>query len=287
LSGRKIFWVTVLNASITAAQAVGGLLSGSLALLSGAVHSLSDTIAVAMSYVAWRISQKPGDTKRTFGYKRAEILSAFTNSAILLAVLSILLFEAVRRIQAPETIDSTLMIVVAAIGFVANLVSVLLLEKDSKHSLNIKASYLHLINDTLSSVGVVIGGILIKAFGVTWVDSIITILISLWILRETWRVMKKTVAILMQSAASLDYAAISKDIEGLDLVRNVHHVRTWMSNENTIYFEAHVEMENVRLSEASEICEKIEHILKERYGVSHVILQAEADVCKDKTLLTN
>ena len=161
------------------------MLSGSLALLSGAVHSLSDTIAVAMSYVAWRISQKPGDTKRTFGYKRAEILSAFTNSAILLAVLSILLFEAVRRIQAPETIDSTLMIVVAAIGFVANLVSVLLLEKDSKHSLNIKASYLHLINDTLSSVGVVIGGILIKAFGVTWVDSIITILISLFIFIET------------------------------------------------------------------------------------------------------
>ena len=137
------------------------------------MHNLSDTIAVAMSYVAWRISQKPRDVKRTFGYKRAEILSAFINSAVLLAVLSILLFEAVRRIRTPETIDSTLMIIVAVIGLAANLVSVLLLEKDSKSSLNIKASYLHLISDTVSSVGVVIGGILIKALGITWIDPVI------------------------------------------------------------------------------------------------------------------
>jgi cobalt-zinc-cadmium efflux system protein len=263
---------------------VGGLLSGSLALLSDAVHNLSDTIAVAMSYVAWRISQKPRNIKRTFGYKRAEIISAFINSAILLAVLSILLFEAIRRIQTPETIDSTLMIIVAVIGLAANLVSVLLLEKDSKSSLNIKASYLHLISDTVSSVGVVIGGILIKAFGITWIDPVITMLISLWILRETWHVMKKAVAILMQSAASLDYEAIRKDIEGMDQVKNVHHVHTWMSNENTIYFEAHIEMENIRLCEVSEIYEEIEHMLKERYGVSHVTLQAESDVCSDKGL---
>lgn len=282
LSGRKIFWVTVLNAAITAAEVVGGFLSGSLALLSDAVHNLSDTIAVAMSYVAWRISQKPRDTRRTYGYKRAEILSAFINSAILLAVLSILLFEAVRRIRQPETIDSTLMIVVAVIGLIANLVSVLLLEKDSKSSLNIKASYLHLISDTVSSVGVVIGGILIKAFGITWIDPVITILISLWILRETWHVMKKSIAILMQSSASLDYEAIRKDIEGMAQVKNVHHVHTWMSNENTVYFEAHIDMENIQLCEVSPIYEEIEHMLKERYGVSHVTLQAESDVCSDK-----
>jgi len=284
LSGRKIFWVTVLNAAITTAEVAGGLLSGSLALLSDAVHNLSDTIAVAMSYIAWRISQKPRDIKRTFGYKRAEILSAFINSAVLLAVLSILLFEAVKRIRTPEMIDSTLMIVVAAVGLVANLFSVLLLEKDSKSSLNVKASYLHLISDTVSSVGVVIGGILIKVFGITWIDPIITVLISLWILRETWHVMKKAIAILMQSAATLDYEAIKKDIEGISQVRNVHHVHTWMSNENTVYFEAHIEMDDIRLCEVCEIYEEIEHMLKERYGVSHVTLQAESDVCADKAL---
>jgi cobalt-zinc-cadmium efflux system protein len=263
---------------------VGGLLSGSLALLSDAVHNLSDTIAVAMSYLAWRISQKPRNIKRTFGYKRAEILSAFINSAVLMAVLSILLFEAVKRFQSPETIDSTLMIIIAVIGLVANLVSVLLLEKDSKSSLNVKASYLHLISDTVSSVGVVIGGILIKAFGITWIDPMITMLISLWILRETWHVMKKAVAILMQSSASLDYEAIRKDIEEINQVKNVHHVHTWMSNENTIYFEAHIEIENVQLCEVSEIYKEIEHMLKERYGVSHVTLQAESGLCTDKAL---
>ncbi len=274
----------MLNAAITAAEVVGGLLSGSLALLSDAVHNLSDTIAVAMSYVAWRISRKPRDPKRTFGYKRAEILSAFINSAILLAVLSILLFEAVRRIRSPETIDSTLMIIVAVIGLLANLFSVLLLQKDSKSSLNVKASYLHLISDTVSSVGVVIGGLLIMAFGITWIDPVITIFISLWILRETWRVMKKAVAILMQSAATLDYEAIRKDVEGIPRVKNMHHVHTWMSNENTVYFEAHVDMENIPLCEVGPVYEQIEHLLKERYGVSHVTLQAESDACCDKAM---
>lgn len=284
LSGRKIFWVTVLNASITAAEVAGGLLSGSLALLSDAVHNLSDTIAVAMSYFAFRISRKPKNNKRTFGYKRAEILSAFINSAILMAVLSVLLVESIKRMRTPETIDSTLMIVVAVIGLVANLLSVLLLEKDSKSSLNIKASYLHLISDTVSSVGVVIGGILIKAFGIPWIDPLVTILISIWILKETWHVMRKAVAILMQSAASLDYEALQKDIEAIDKVKNVHHVHTWMSNENTIYFEAHVEMENIQLCEADEIYQKIERLLKERYGISHVTLQAETGLCKDTSL---
>jgi len=184
----------------------------------------------------------------------------------------------------PETIDSTLMILVAVIGLVANLVSVLLLEKDSRKSLNIKSSYLHLISDTVSSVGVVIGGILIKVFGIAWIDPIVTILIALWILRETWLVMKKAVAILMQSAASLDYEAIKKDIEEINQVKNVHHLHTWMSNENTVYFEAHIEMENIQLCDASKIYSEIEHMLKERYGVSHVTLQAETDLCADKAL---
>ena len=116
LSGKKIFWVTILNATITVAEIVGGILSGSLALLSDAVHNLSDTVAIALSYFANKIGQKPRDAKRTFGYKRAEILSAFVNSTVLLAISSILVFEAIKRFNSPETIDGTLMISVAFIG---------------------------------------------------------------------------------------------------------------------------------------------------------------------------
>jgi len=284
LSGKKIFWVTVLNATITIAEIVGGILSGSLALLSDAVHNLSDTVAIGLSYVANRIAQKPKDAKKTFGYQRAEILAAFINATVLLALSTVLIVEAIKRWQSPESINGNLMIIVASIGLVANFVSVFLLEKDSHENLNIKSSYLHLLGDTVSSVGVLVGGVAIMLWGVVWIDPLITLLISLYIIKETWHVIRKTVDILMQSSAPLDYEAIKTGIEKMDKVKNIHHVHSWMTNEKTIYFEAHVDMEDMQLSEAEKVNEKIEDYLKENHGISHVTLQAEVDRCSDKKM---
>lgn len=284
LSGKKIFWVTLLNATITVAEVVGGILSGSLALLSDAVHNFSDTVAIALSYFANRIAQKPKDARRTYGYKRAEILSAFINSTVLLAISALLIVEAFKRFKSPESINGNLMIVVALIGLIANFLSVFLLEKDSHENLNIKSSYLHLLGDTVSSVGVLAGGVAIKLWGVLWIDPLVTVLISLYILKETWNVIKTTVGILMQTSAALDYEAIKSDIEKIDKVKNIHHVHSWMTNEKTIYFEAHIDMEDMPLLEAEKVCEKIEHFLKEHHGISHVTLQAEVDKCDDKSL---
>jgi|SRR5665648_39334 len=284
LSGKKIFWVTVLNATITVAEIVGGILSGSLALLSDAVHNLSDTIAIALSYYANKIAQKPKDAKKTYGYQRAEILSAFINSAVLLAISIVLIFEAFKRLKSPESINGTLMIAVALIGLLANFFSVYLLEKDSHENLNIKSSYLHLLSDTVSSVGVLAGGIAIKLWGIVWIDPLITVLISLYILKLTWQVIRKTVDILMQSSPPLDYEAIKKDIEGIEKVKNIHHVHSWMSNEKTIYFEAHIDMEDILLSEVESLYDKIEHYLKDHYDINHITLQAEVDKCSDKTI---
>lgn len=284
LSGRKIFWVTILNATITIAEIVGGLLSGSLALLSDAVHNLSDTVAIALSYYSNKIAQKPKDAKKTYGYQRAEILSAFINSAVLLAISIVLIFEAFKRLKSPECINGTLMITVALIGLVANFISVYLLEKDSHENLNIKSSYLHLLSDTVSSVGVVAGGIAIKFWGVVWIDPLITVLISLYILKATWHVIRKTVDILMQSSPALDYEGIKRDIEGIDKVNNIHHVHSWMSNEKTIYFEAHIDLEDMLLSESELIYDKIEHYLKDHYDINHITLQAEVDKCSNKTI---
>lgn len=284
LSGKKIFWVTLLNATITITEIIGGILSGSLALLSDAVHNLSDTIAIALSYYANKIARKPKDFRRTFGYQRAEILSAFINSSVLLAISIILIFEAFKRWRSPEQIDGTLMIIVASIGLIANFVSVFLLEKDSHQNLNIKSSYLHLLSDTISSVGVLAGGIAIRLWGVVWIDPLITILISLYIMKETWGVIGKTVSILMQSSAKLDYPAIKEDIEKIDRVHNLHHVHSWMTDEKTIYFEAHIDMDDILLSEVAEVYDKIEHLLIEKYGISHVTLQAEVDNCCDKNI---
>jgi cobalt-zinc-cadmium efflux system protein len=284
LSGKKIFWVALLNATITVAEIAGGILSGSLALLSDAVHNLSDTVAIALSYFANKIAQKPKDARRTYGYKRAEILSTFINSTVLLAISILLIFEALKRLKSPESINGTLMITVAFIGLVANFVSVFLLEKDSHENLNIKSSYLHLLSDTVSSVGVLVGGIAIKLWGVVWIDPLVTVLISLYILKETWHVIRTTVDILMQSSAPLDYDAIKRDIENIDKVKNIHHVHSWMIDEKTIYFEAHIDMENMPLSEVEAVYDKIEHFLKEHHSISHVTLQAEVDKCCDKNI---
>lgn len=282
LSGKKIFWVTVLNAAITIAEIIGGLMSGSLALLSDAFHNLSDTLAIAMAYIANKISQKPKDARRTYGYKRAEIISAFINSGVLLIISILLIAEAVRRFQEPQSIDGTLMITVTVIGLLANILSVFLLQKDSERSLNIKSSYLHLISDTVSSIGVLIGGIAIMAWDTTWIDPVITVLISVYIIFEAWRIVKKTINILMQSSADLDYESIKRDVENVEGVKNIHHVHSWMSNENTIYFEAHIDMEDMLLSEAEKVYDEINELLKKRYGVNHTTLQAEVDKCCNK-----
>lgn len=287
LSGKKIFWVTVLNATITISEIVGGLLSGSLSLLSDAVHNLSDTFAIALSYFAYKISLKPKDRKKTFGYKRAEIITAFINAFVLIGLSLVLIFEAIKRFNHPEVINGNLMIIVAFIGLMANLFSVFLLEKDSHGSLNIRSSYLHLLGDTISSVGVVLGGVAIKLWSITWIDPLVTLLISLYIMKEAWHVVKKTIDILMQSSPPLDYDSIKKDIEAIEQVGNIHHIHAWMINENTIHFEAHVELHDMMLSDAQIILDKIEHVLKEHYEIDHVTIQLEINKCCETNLFSH
>lgn len=280
LSGRKIFWVTILNLVITIAEVIGGLLSGSLALLSDSLHNLSDTVAVALSFFANKVAQRPKNPRRTYGYKRAEILAAMLNSLALLGISTYLIIEAVQRWWAPETIDSTLMMIVATIGLVANLVSVVLLERDSHTSLNIKSSYLHLVSDAVSSVGVIVGALAIRFWGIVWIDPLITLIIALYIIFRAWQMLRNIVDILMQTSANLDYDAIRREICAIEHVRNLHHVHSWMINESTIFFEAHVTLDEMPLSMVQTINERIEQLLVERYGISHVTLQSEIVSCE-------
>lgn len=149
--------------------------------------------------------------------------------------------------------------------------------------MNVRSSYLHLLGDTVSSVGVLGGGIAIRIWGLFWIDPLVTVLISLYIMRESWLIVKNSVNILMQSAAELDYGAIQREIEALPEVRNIHHVHTWMANEETVYFEAHIEVDDCLLSSACVVADKIEGLLKERYGIAHVTLQFETGRCSEKS----
>ena len=285
LSGAKMLWVTLLNVIITAVEVIGGVLSGSLALISDALHNLSDTVSIVLSYFALKISKKSRNVNKTYGYKRAQIIAAFINASALMVISVFLIVEAIKRFGHPETINGNLMIIVAMVGLVANFISVLLLEKDSHGSMNIKSSYLHLLGDTVSSVGVVLGGLAIKFFGVLWIDPLITLMVSVYIIYEAYKITAKSVEILMQSSADMDYEALQKDMENIKEVKNIHHVHTWLADEKTIFFEAHIEVkEDLKVSELDGVYRDINHLLKEHYGVEHTTIQIEGNLCEDKEL---
>ncbi|QEA31027.1 cation diffusion facilitator family transporter [Secundilactobacillus malefermentans] len=276
LSGKRFFGVTVLNVCITVLEIIGGLLSGSLALLSDAFHNLGDSLSIVISYIAHKISKKSQDSQNTFGYRRAQILAALLNAALLVFISLFLIAEAVKRFSEPETIDGTLMLIVAIVGIVANLISVILLSRGSHHNMNIKATYLHMMSDTLSSVGVILGAVLIKFYGITIIDPIVTILVAIYIMFECWPIIKQAINILMEGAPSLDYEAIRRDLIQIEGVNDVHHVHAWMVDENSVVFSAHVNMADMCLSDVEPVYRKIEKLLKSKYQIAHVTIQAEA-----------
>jgi cobalt-zinc-cadmium efflux system protein len=283
VKGNRLLAATVLNFIISLAEVAGGLISNSLSLISDALHNLSDGLAIFIAWIANRISKRPSDAKRTFGYKRVEILAAFLNALILIAVSLYLFYEATLRIIEPEPVKALIMIVVAVIGLIANLAAVLLLRFDAKKNINVKAAYLHLLGDTLTSVAVIIGGILIYYFNIYWVDPVITILIGLYIIRHTWTILKQTIDILMQSTpAGVDLELIRKDLEHIPEISNIHHVHLWNMDDQSIHFEGHVDLsENSRISDTDSIYLKIEKILKEKYHISHLTIQFEYQKCND------
>jgi cobalt-zinc-cadmium efflux system protein len=249
--------------------------SGSLALLSDAFHNLGDSLSILLGYFAQLIGKRPETERQTFGYRRAEILSAFLNALFLIIVSVFLLIEAVKRFSSPSTIDGPVMLVVAIVGLLANLVSALLLHKGSEGSLNIKATYLHVLSDSLSSVGVIVGALIVTIWHIDWVDPVLTIGVAVFICFEAWPIVKQTITILMQASPKLDYLAIQNDIVAIDDVISVHHIHAWMIDEHRIIFSAHINVLDLPISEVEPIYAEIELLLKEKYGIGHVTIQAE------------
>ena len=196
---KNLLTATLLNLVITVVEVAGGILSGSLALLSDALHNLSDTFATFIAYMATLIGKREANQKKTFGYKRVEILAALFNAVILIVISAFLMKEAWERWNDPQPINSMIMLLVAMIGLLANVYAVIILRKDAHKSINVRAAYVHLIGDSLSSVVVIIGGVLIQIYKVYWIDPVITVLISIYIIRSGFVILKQSVNILMQS----------------------------------------------------------------------------------------
>ena len=283
VKGKNLLITIALKLLLTITEGLGGWFSGSLSLLSDALHNLNDVLSIVISWFAVKMAAKEHDKKNTFGYRRATIIAAVIN-ATLLIIMSLFLFrEAYFKFIQPEKINALLVIVIAAIGIVLNAVAVYLLHKSSGDDLNMRAVYLHFLSDALSSVGVMVGGIVIYYFDAYWIDPALTVLIGLYILKESYEILKESANILMQGTPkTVDIDEIAEELEKMDAIKNIHHVHIWALDEHTLFFEAHVNLQNdIWVSELSAIYEKLEQVLKGHFGVTHLTIQFEYNCCED------
>lgn len=277
LRGKKLFLSIVLNIAITIAQVIGGLISNSLSLLTDALHNFSDVLSLIISWFAHKLAHKPANNKRTFGYKRAEIMAAFINAASLLAVSFFLIKEAIERFYNPASVQVGWIIGLGMLSIIINGVSVLLLSKDAKTSLNIRSAYLHLFTDMLTSVVVVLGGVLMFFYPLPWIDPLLTVLIAIYLIVNSWAILSEALKILMLfTPAELDLELIKKEVLRVCEIQNIHHIHLWALNDNQTHLEAHLSFsDNLSLAETNRICANLEATLKNQFQIQHITFQSE------------
>ncbi|MBN1790070.1 MAG: cation transporter [Bacteroidales bacterium] len=286
-AGKNLLFSTLLNFIVSIAEIIGGLVSNSLALISDALHNLGDTSALFIAYLAHIISKKEYTDKKTFGYKRIEILAALFNAIVLVVIIVYLFIEAFQRLHHPEPIKSLIMLIVALIGFLANLISVLLLKGHSGKNINIRAAYLHLIGDTISSVVVIVTALLIYYLDLFWIDPLVTFLLGIYLLKETYLILKEALDILMQATPQgLDLTEVKKSLELIAEIDNIHHVHAWNLDDQDIHFECHIDLKSdIRISETEQVKASILEVLKNKFNISHVTIQYEYNCCDDKNMI--
>lgn len=279
-SERRLALSLVLNLVITLAEVAGGLFSNSLALLSDAVHNLSDASSLGVSWLAKRISRMERTPAHTFGFKRAEVLASLVNTVALVGIGVFLLVEAARKFLHPEPVVGGIMLAVAVVGLLGNLFTAWLLHAGSKESLNIRSAYLHIVMDTLSSAGVIVAALLMMAFGWFWLDPLLTLAVSLYVLRESWPLLKTSIHILMQgSPEGLPIGRVVAEVEAHPDVVDMHHVHAWTTDGTEILLEAHVTLCEEARSRTDELLALLSGRIRQDFGIGHVTLQFEFARC--------
>lgn len=277
VEGKNLLFSIVLNLVITIAQVIGGLISGSLALISDALHNFSDVLSLVFSYVAHKLSRKKASVNQTFGYKRAELIAAFVNAMTLIIVALFLVYGAIERFINPQEIKSGLVIWLSILGIVANGLSVLLLKNDADKNLNMKSAYLHLFTDMLASVAVLVGGLLMKYFQWFWVDSVMTLVIAIYLILVGFDLLKTSTQMLMLFTPShIKINDIITEVHKISGVNKLHHIHVWYLNEDELHLEAHLDcLEDIKMSEFNEILHKIEQVLFKKFQINHINIQPE------------
>jgi cobalt-zinc-cadmium efflux system protein len=279
---RRVLLALLLTGTFMVVEVIGGILSGSLALLADAGHMLTDTMALGLAAAAFRISKRPADVKRTYGYQRFQILAAFVNGLGLLLIVGWILYEAVERLRNPAPILGTTMLLIAAIGLLVNVVAFVVLHGGDRENLNIRGAAMHVVGDMLGSLAAVVAAIVIINTGWTPIDPILSVFVALLILRSAWQLVKRSAHVLLEGAPeSLNIAAMQERlIAEVPTVASIHHVHVWGLTPQDLMLTMHVRLTSPP-GNPTECIRRIKAVLQAEYGIGHSTIEVEIDACAD------
>jgi cobalt-zinc-cadmium efflux system protein len=279
---RRVIIALVITGIFMIVEVIGGILSGSLALLADAGHMLTDTMALALAAVAFKVSKRPADTKLTYGYQRFQILAAFVNGLSLLFIVGWIMYEAVSRFITPQEVMGTTMLVVAAAGLVVNIISFTVLHGGDKDNLNIRGAALHVAGDLLGSVAAIVAAIIIIYTGWMQIDPILSIAVAILILKSAWALVKRSAHVLLEGAPEwLDIDVMREHlVANIPEVSTIHHVHVWGMTPQDLMLTMHVAV-NTEPTDPTDIIRRVKAQLREEYGIGHSTIELEMDDCAD------
>jgi cobalt-zinc-cadmium efflux system protein len=279
---RSMLIVLLITSVVMIAEVFGGLLANSLALLSDAGHMLTDILALSLSIIAMRFAQKPPTASKTFGFHRLEILAAFFNGIVLLFISFYIFYEAYQRLIHPQEIKGLFMLLVAVIGLLANGIGIVILRKSALRNLNVKSAFFHIVGDTISSGGVIVGGLVILSTGWYIIDSLLGILIGMLILRGAYSLVRESVDIFLEATPKdLDVDNMLTDLHKIEGVKDIHHLHLWTITSGIYAMSAHVLIKDLLVSRSAQILRQIETLLQSKYNMEHTTIQFESESCGD------
>tara|TARA_R110002072_G_scaffold105615_2_gene230880 strand:+ start:2106 stop:2993 length:888 start_codon:yes stop_codon:yes gene_type:complete len=279
MGDRRLVTAIAVNMLLTLAQVIGGIVSGSLALVADALHNFSDAASLLIALVARKIGRQPADHFKTFGYRRAEVIAALVNLITLVIVGFYLIYEALWRIYEPQLIEGWMVVIVASIALVIDVATAILTYTMSKHSMNIRAAFLHNVSDALASVGVIVAGSLILLYEWYWTDTALTLLIAGYVLYQAATLLPKTIHILMEGTPEdIVINHVIQVMESVEGVSNIHHIHIWQLDEHKNALESHVVIDDFYNTETVKAALKAE--LWRRFNIAHSTLEFEIEHCE-------
>jgi cobalt-zinc-cadmium efflux system protein len=284
--GKRLAVSMIMNLIIPAVQIYGGIISGSMALISDALHNLSDFVSLVINYAALLLGKRGPTHKHTFGFKRVEIFATLISVALLYGAGIYIAIEAWQRFRNPQPIAGQLVIWIALLGFAGNFISALMLRAGSKVNLNMKSAFLHMLSDAATSLVVAILGFVWLYKPWFWLDPVFSWLIVAMILFSGWGLIKDSILILMNATPEgINLSDIQKSLESIDGIKEIHDLHVWNPSAENIALAVHITVPDQMLSTVDDLAEKIRHMLYEKFRIDHPILQFESNSCDEAELL--